>query len=568
MNSPAIEETSAVCLPGARGIDERFHPCALAIASAVLLACAFPPVDRGYLAWCALVPFFTMIASGRRARTLYLSAWAGGFVCGLLTLWWIHKTSIPGMVLMALFMSCWWPIFLFGARATTRRLGVPALVVAPMLWLALEYSRSLIFSGFPWYYLAHSQYLYLPIIQVSDLAGAWGLSLVMAFANACWAEALVRIASVANIWDPRGTLARLALPLVMIASIAGYGYSRIGASRFAAGPTVALLQTDFPQELGNGPKMDVVFASIDRLFGLTLKTAKRPDLIVWPETMYPVGIVKVDPGLSESEFARLALQVDPESTPRDWRDRGARGRADMEMLTKASNTPMVVGTATYDFLRNGVERYNSAILFRPGSPEFESYHKQALVPFGEYVPLIRAIPFLLALTPYRDGYIPSLSPGDGPRVFDIHGTKYAPVICFEDTLPSLVRGFFTTSVETPPDVLVNLTNDGWFRGTSEHQVHLAISTFRAVECRVPIVRAVNTGISAVIDGNGRILASLPAASSSVLTYQVPLDPRTSLYIRGGDWLPIGCLVVSVILVVLRFAWNRQSSTLAHPASVR
>ena len=551
----------------AKTIDERFHPLALAISSALVLWMAFPPVDRGYLAWFALVPMLFLISSRRSSRSIYVSAWIGGFLFGLLSLFWISQTSGPGMVLMALFLSVSWPLFLLVCRLGTMRLRLPSLLIAPIVWLAFEYARSLLLSGFPWYYLAHTQYRYLPMIQVSDLAGAWGLSFVIAFVNACWADGIGRAVDPSDQWNARSTLLRIGFPFVLIGLVAIYGSIQLASSRFTPGPTVALLQTDFRQELGNGPKLDTVFAAIDRLMSQAMKASPAPDLIVWPETSYPIGSVRIDPTLTETEFAALAHKIDPESTTADWRDRGVRGRADMESLTRASGIPMVVGTATYDFSKRKIDRFNSAILFRPNSQKTESYYKQSLVPFGEYVPFVQAMPWLLALTPYPDGYVPSLTPGSGPLTFEAKKYRFAPIICFEDTVPGLVRGFFRRSREKTPDVLVNLTNDGWFRGTSEHQVHLAISVFRAVECRAPLVRAVNTGISAVIDGNGEIQAMLPASTSSVLIKQVPLDPRSSLYILGGDWLPIACLVMTVGCVVLSLAWNRQSSTLAHPASV-
>lgn len=549
-------------------IPDRFHPAFVSTLSALLLWFAFPPVDRGYFGWFALVPFLLLIRSGRRPRALYLGAWAGGLAFGALTMAWVGRASGVGMALMALFMSLWWPLFLLTARLGTRRLGLPMIAVAPVCWLGLEYARSLLLSGFPWYYLAHSQYRYLPMIQVSDLAGAWGLSLVMAFANACWADLVPRGDVPRGGGVAKARVLKLAMASGLIVAVAAYGTVRLASSRFRPGPKVALLQTDFPQELGNGPKLAEVLSTIDRLVTIALKAPARPDLIVWPETAYPIGVVRIDPALSEGDFAAMARRIDPRSTPADWRDRRDRGSGELTMLADATAVPMLIGTATYDFGKSVADRYNSAVLFRPGSKEPESYHKQALVPFGEYIPFVEAMPWLLALTPYQDGYVPSLSPGRGPKVFSSNEVRYAPVICFEDTLPGTVRGFFAgDNAGNPPDVLLNLTNDGWFRGTPEHGVHLAISVFRAVECRTPLARAVNTGISALVDGDGRILNTLEAETSGVLSVQVPLDPRGSLYLLAGDWLPAACLLVTLGVVLFGGMRIRQPALLAHPACV-
>ena len=541
----------------------RAHPAILAAASAGLLWLAFPPVDRGYLGWAALAPFFLLVRSDRRPLPLYLGAWVGGLVFGLLSMAWVGRASWVGMALMALFLSLWWPLFLLPARLGVRRLGLPLAVVAPVVWVALEYARANILSGFPWYYLAHTQYRYLAIIQVADLAGAWGLSLVVAASNA----ALVDLLRHARTAPPgRWAWGQAAGVAVVAAAVMVYGNARLGSGGFVDGPRVALLQTNFPQILGNGPRFDVVIQTMDGLLAKALKASPPPDLIVWPETSYPIGVVKIDPALTESEFAALARRLDPESKPEDWWDRQARGLADLHGIADSAQVPMVVGTATYDFAPGGVDRYNSAVLFRPGISEATDYHKQTLVPFGEYIPFVRIFPWVLALTPYEDGYVPGLSPGRGPNALEVGGVRYAPLICFEDTMPAVARGFFADPSRPPPDVLLNLTNDGWFWGTSEPSVHLAISAFRAVECRAPLIRSVNSGVSALIDGDGRIRETLPSETVGVLDALVPLDPRGSLYLLGGDWLPMLCGIASGLFLIGGFR-PRHPSLLAHPASV-
>src|SRR5262249_19603189 len=146
---------------------------------------------------------------------------------------------------------------------------------------------------------------------------------------------------------------------------------------------------------------------------------------------------------------------------------------------------LLIGALTYSFHRDGASKFNSAILIEPGKPSVQSYHKLHLVPFGEYVPLIETCPWLTALTPYHgpDAVIPSLSFGVEPAWFQFGPYRLAAAICFEDTVPHVVRRFFSAPAREPPDVLLNLSNDGWFRGSSEHDMHLAVSVFRAVENR-------------------------------------------------------------------------------------
>jgi apolipoprotein N-acyltransferase len=171
------------------------------------------------------------------------------------------------------------------------------------------------------------------------------------------------------------------------------------------------------------------------------------------------------------------------------------------------------------------------------------------VPFGEYVPLIGTFPWLTVLTPYHgpDAVIPSLSFGGEPAWFRLGSYRLAAAICFEDTVPRVVRRFFSAPDQSQPDLLLNLSNDGWFRGSSEHDMHLAVSVFRAVENRVPLARAVNTGISAVVDGNGRVIAALPKLQEGFLTQTIPLDDRVAFYSDCGDWLGVACLAATVAL---------------------
>jgi apolipoprotein N-acyltransferase len=236
---------------------------------------------------------------------------------------------------------------------------------------------------------------------------------------------------------------------------------------------------------------------------------------------------------------------------------------------------MVVGALTYNFHRDGAAKFNSAILVEPGKAAVQSYHKLHLVPFGEYVPLIGTFPWLTVLTPYHgpDAVIPSLSFGVEPAWFRLGPYRLAAAICFEDTVPRVVRRFFSAPDQNQPDLLLNLSNDGWFRGSSEHDMHLAVSIFRAVENRVPLARAVNTGISAIVDGNGRVIAALPKLQEGFLTQTIPLDDRIAFYSSWGDWLGVACLAATVALLpwaTLHAFQRRRNAVLGnfpHPGAV-
>jgi apolipoprotein N-acyltransferase len=276
-------------------------------------------------------------------------------------------------------------------------------------------------------------------------------------------------------------------------------------------------------------------------------------LIVWPETSYPYGFIttapNLDPAVLKDQVTRL---TEGHVTPQAWLDKQKAVVEDLRLLTLEAGVPMLIGSAVTDHQPDRIHRYNTALLFQPSRPGYEFYHKMHLVPFGEFIPLIDVLPWLSALTPYRDK-IPDLSSGREPRIFEVGPYRIASVICFEDTIPQVMGQFFRGEDQShQPDLLINLSNDGWFPGSSELDMHLAIGVFRTIEHRVPLARAVNTGFSALVDGNGEIRARLNKNIEAELTVQVPLDDRTTWYSRWGDWLGLSCLAVTIGWIPLGF----------------
>jgi apolipoprotein N-acyltransferase len=226
-------------------------------------------------------------------------------------------------------------------------------------------------------------------------------------------------------------------------------------------------------------------------------------------------------------------------------------------LATQANAGFITGLSAYVVEKeHGLRRYNSAVFAVPEMGVQGRYDKRHRVVFGEYVPLRKELPFLQAFSPYTDES--SIDAGLGPKIFHHAGFSISPLICYEDTVPQLVRGVVAGAhLEDGQqlDVLVNVSNDGWFYESSEQPQHLVTSLFRAVETRTPLVRSANTGISAVIDGNGRIVepvayidgdtgdhtaitdrrGRLKKDNSAVLVADVPLDDRSSLYVQAGDW---------------------------------
>jgi apolipoprotein N-acyltransferase len=544
------------------------HPVVLSFFSAMLLWFSFLPTDWSWLAWGALVPLFLLIRSPRSRRSIYFGAWTGGMLFWVLAIQWVSLTDSDAWLawlVMALALSVWWPGFLMLARFSVLRLGLPLMVAAPPIWVGLEYVRAHIFTGFSWYYLAHTQHQMLPLIQIADTTGALGVSLILALVNA-WLVDLRTLPLSRS--TPQGNrlsrpqLVRAGIVLGTLAATVGYGTFRIATARFREGPRLALLQSNLEQSRKRSEEPDQILLIYKSLVERALRENTDLDLIVWPETAYPKLFVTRDPELSDSNYERHARAYD-ETKGRDfWESWDLDTRFRMHGWTDRIKVPMLVGSVIYDFQASGLAKLNSAILFQPGVKAIQRYAKMHLVPFGEYVPLIDVFPWLTVLTPYRGASVPRLAFGTQPTWFNLGRYRVATAICFEDTIPQAVRRFFRGQADRQPDVVLNISNDGWFQGSSEHDMHLAISVFRAIENRVPMARAVNMGITAFIDGNGRVVASLAKKTEGVLSGTVPLDDRVSHYSEWGDWLGAICLTFTVALIPV---WVLQSFLSRRPA---
>lgn len=537
-------------------------PCSIAAAgSALMLWAAFPgnpPPNWDWFAWFALAPLFALVPSRKSPWRLYTSAWLGGLIFWHLTLVWIREIDPDawlGWVCMAGFLSLWWPGFLWLARNAHRSARLPLVLAAPVAWVGLEYVRAHLLTGFPWYYLAHTQYRRLPLIQISDLTGAWGLSFLIAAVNALIAQGLatfpVRKSLSGYVFD-RSWLRSAAVVAVALIAVVGYGTFRLFTAGFRAGPKLALLQSNIPQALKRGGDAATIEAVYRRLVARALSGEERPDLIVWPETSYPYRIVTIDPKLNRADFEKQAVGVQTDTNAAFWKNYGNVVEASLRDWVRETRVPMLIGALSYEFRPAGFRKFNSAVLIEPNRVEFASYHKLHLVPFGEYVPWIDLFPFLIELTPFDRNHVPSLAFGSEPKWFDLHGFRLATAICFEDTVPHVARRFVSEAGTRRPDVLLNISNDGWFGDTAEHENHLAAGVFRAVELRLPLARAVNTGVSALIDGNGEILKSIPRLKEGVLSVSAPLDGRRSAYALLGDWFAQLCLIACVLLLGVRF----------------
>lgn len=545
------------------------------LLTAGLLWISFFPLNVGPLAWLGPVPLVLLVRMTQPPRRMLWACYLGGLAFYLPVLQWM-RLGDPTMYLawwaLAAYLAGSFPLKVALSRAAVHRCGWPLAWAVPVVWVGWDYVQAHFMTGFAWYYLAHTQYRWLELIQVSDLVGAYGVTFVMvlsASALAGWlpVEWLQKIRLVPQATSPTEEvlLPSRSLPVFLaVAAVAmtwGYGVWRRQVA-FQPGPRVALIQGNFRASL-RIPEEDYNQQYLTHVKLTAYAVREQPDLIVWPEGMVRWPLTSAPPDLSDDDLRRLA----PKAPPRFWRDTSLREGLAYE--AQRAGAAMIFGIGCVDLLADGqIRQANSAILVLPDRGLAGRYDKIHLVPFGEYLPFQNLFPWLRSLTPYPPDF--GLTAGQSAIVFEHRGWRMIPLICYEDTVPHLVRHLVANVSQTAPndsvDLLVNLSNDGWFRGSSELEQHLVTSVFRAVECRTPLVRAVNTGISAVIDGDGAILdpevfidgdqqgrktSRDPQSGrwykqlNAALVSHVPLDPRTSLYVRYGDWFAGLCAALTL-----------------------
>lgn len=501
-------------------------PWLCAIASGLLLALSFPPANLGGLIWIALTPLICAVWF-RSTRPTGRRSFALGYVTGLVfftaTLSWLHALgtlfSAPllyGLPLLlgaylALYPALWaWLLDRMLAPSpgdrrfpnSWRNLQVGAL--GACAWTVLEWIRGWLLSGFGWNGLGVALHRDLAMIQIADLTGVLGLTWLVAFVNLMLVIIVRRIAGELGVDFLKRIRWEFSISVTLVVLVFSYGVRTLMARGSGGSPTawVAAIQPNIPQIEKFDPAFeDQAFAQLERL--TLMANATQHDLIVWPEAATPRGIFADE--INWEFIQRIAANV---------------------------SVPILVGTVEDYLDREQARAFNTAVLLTPGSgdspPRIQKYRKMHLVPFGEYLPL----------RPLLGGIVGGLVPGDisaGSEavVIDSPIGKLGPLICFEDTLGDLTRRFVLRGAQ----LLVNITNDGWFLRTAGQEVHLANAVLRAVENRRPLLRCTNTGVTCLVTAEGRVDRRLEPHRQGFTVYPVSIrENALTFYTRRGDWI--------------------------------
>jgi apolipoprotein N-acyltransferase len=494
----------------------------LALLSSTLLSLSFSSFNLSFLAWIGLVPLFLSLKN-KTPKQAFIISYAGGFFFFLFSMYWLYYVTPVGWIALSLYQGLYFGIFGLVFYTTSRNtqyaIRNTQYLILPSIWCLLEYIRANLFGGIGWNLLAYSQYKQLPIIQIADITGSYGVSFLIVLVNL----AIFSILSILSNKDKvkvdvkvRAAFKALVVSIVLVPVLL-YGYNRIEKVSFkdtqSEKITLSLIQGNIAQpHKWNAQYKDYI---LDTYSKLTLKAAQdKPDIIIWPETSIP-GYLNKD--------SRLMSYV--------------------ETLSRKTRTPILAGTpmAHVDEKAKEVE-LNSAVLFSDKGRQLQRYDKLHLVMFGEFVPFERYFPGIRKFVPITGNFIP----GDEYTLFQLPDVSsqltsdFGVLICFEDIFPGLVRQF----VKKGALFMVNITNDAWFGKSAAPYQHAANSVFRAVENRRPLARSANTGLTCFIDRAGKIKAKSLFIEGHITDSIVLCQDNTlTFYTKYGDIFILLCLLI-------------------------
>jgi apolipoprotein N-acyltransferase len=526
--------------------------------SSLLQVLIFPLPGFYVLSWVAFAPLIVALLRARPAGVLemdgsanlqaakpgqaFLLAYASGILWFAGTCYWIYDTmhqfggmSAP-LALLALFLFCLYLGLYHGLFGLLLSLTVGpgrdnrvALAAAPFLWVAVELARTLI-TGFPWNLLGTAQVDNISLSRITTLTGVYGVSFEIVLVNVAVAAAFLVSKK------KRNTL--------LVASLAAAAVLQAGrlidAPALPADQVALLVQENLPVdatwtrdmfERTLGELTDLSEKAASTSGALDSKTGKV-DLIVWPES--PAPFFTNDP-LFRNPVSAMARQT------HTWVVTGAIG-----------STPVMQGG------KSTSQAFNSAGLISPAGDWTARYDKVHLVPFGEYLPFPRLFAFAGGLTKE----VGEFQHGASRAPLDAGSTRLGTFICYESVFPGEVRQFSRQGAQ----VLVNLSNDGWYGDSGAYAQHLNQTRMRAIENDRWLLSATNTGVTASIDPYGRTVARLPRKERGALVAPYALTSVTTFYARHGDWFAWLCAIISVGALVTRFGLHIKAGKKAEASS--
>ena len=486
--------------------------------SGVLSALAFPKIGLAFLVWVSLISLLFALAKKRPGQSFLLGLISGFVFYGIL-LYWVPSVpahygglspvlSLLVYLLLALFLGLFWGFFGSSFSIIGRRFPALIFLLAPFLWIGLEYILTYFLTGFPWGLLGYAQYKNILFIQLSSLTGVYGLSFVIV---------LFQTAFVYSLTAKKRAPFFIALSLVLLIHAGGW-LSLKPVTPTPESITAAVLQGNvssdiYWDQISSQETLRFFEQHID-LSEQAFQSGAR--LIIWPEFSVPLCF----------------------SCPQGMYQLFKQRLFDFVIRTKAT---LLLGTNETTGPPDDLKYHNTALCLAPDL-SISQYYKMHLVPFGEYTPYKKVFSFIEKVT----HAIGDITPGTKHVLHHFDGQKFGSPICYEVIFPNLVRRF----VRLGASFLVTITNDGWYGETSAPHQHFSMAVLRAVENRRFLLRAATTGVSGIVDPYGRILARSELMTRTFLTGTITPARKLSLYTRCGDVLPIAGLTLGALFLIL------------------
>ena len=488
-----------------------------------MLVLSFPGFNLWILAWVAFIPLFFAV-DGQKPLKVFLTAYLTGFLFFLGTMYWLIHVTFPGMLVVVAYLALYFGFFALALVRSPGTMAHSRLFFIPSAWVALEWIRAHALTGFGWNFLGYSQSANLPVIQIADMFGAYGVSFIIVMFNTAIYMFIKDFKRDKDAYVP------VAAAVITLLVVLGYGIFRLNNVFTGEKLKVAIVQGSIPQD----EKWDRHFTDmiLSRYEELTKKAAlEKADLVIWPETSIP-GFVENEEVLSSR----------------------------VKKLVKDINTPLLAGAPRYEETVEGASYFNSAFLFLKDGSIGGRYDKIHLVPFGEYVPLKDLFFFVHKFAPRPIGdfaagkdftafkiLLERTAKDNNYRWKMVKRVSFSSLICFEDIFPDLARQFAKRNT----DFLVNITNDGWFGHSSAAYQHAQASVFRAVENRINVLRAANTGLSCFIDQKGRITQRVTDGGEDLFVPgfkvgTIVLSRTGTVYTVYGDVFAYACMIFMVL----------------------
>ncbi|MYE87723.1 apolipoprotein N-acyltransferase [Candidatus Poribacteria bacterium] len=516
---------------------KRYQSWIFAALSGLLLILSFPSFNLYALGWISLIPLLIALQSTPNWKSAFLHGYLTGAIFFLGLVYWIALLypfaniflTTFACLLLAAYLALYFGIFSALLHGLPWKSGLPFIFIVPAIWIGLEWVCSWFLTGFPWGSMGYTQWNNLPAIQIASITGVHGVSFIIVLLNATITDILRSYLARKNqsndlktsdATSTKKSLSRFThhasriIPIAIVIACLVYGAQVLSKPvETTSSVKIALAPGNVPQiEKWDRKYWPQIFERYMNL--VKAADAEEPDLIILPETALRGEIFVLEGNVYLPK---------------------------LKQILEEQQIHLLTGLADY---AAAPKIYNSVFLLSPTGEKLGSYSKIHLVPFGEYVPITRHLPNFIQLpSGFESGASIDLFP-----IPHTENRQMGVVICFESVFPDLFRKF----VKKGASVMGILTNDAWFDGTAAPEQHLAMTPLRAVENRVAVFRCANGGISCIIDAFGRIIAPPIQANDTenFLIGRIPLSHHGgTIYTRYGDWFPILCFLVSVLLII-------------------